>query len=165
MASVILLIGIPASGKSTLAYRLWQYLQNQGESGLIISPDQIRARLYGSADRQGVWTEIWQEVRREFVEAYDGERSVIYDATNARSPDRQEVINFVKSCGFKPITGIWLNSPLWICLARNQGRSHPVPEAVMLEMSKCLGQAPPHLREGFDRLMIQDEGAIDDSLL
>ncbi len=160
--TLILLIGIPGSGKSTLAFSLQRHF---GQQGVIISPDRLRAKLYGSSDRQGQWAEIWEEVKLEFAEAANSKQSVIYDATNTRSPDRALVINFAKSCGFKPINGIWLNSPLWICLARNQGRSCPVPEPVIIDMHKCLSQVPPNLNEGFDRLMIKDEGAIEDILL
>lgn len=78
MASVIILIGVPASGKSSLAEQMLRTTnQNSGQASSsltygqtqLISPDRIRASLYGSADMQGDWSEIWAQVQQEFANA------------------------------------------------------------------------------------------------
>jgi len=40
-----------------------------------------------------------------------------------------------------------------------------VPENIITEMYRCLIKRSPNLDEGFDRLMIKEEGSLDDSLL
>jgi predicted kinase len=146
MASVIILIGVPASGKSSLAEKML-YASSQNSSSLtygatqLISPDRIRASLYGSAATQGDWAEIWEQVQQSFANAAKSQQSVIY----------------AKAYGFKPITGIWLDVPLWICLSRNEVRDRVVPEDVVVEMYRTLSYNPPTLSEGFDRILFRDQ--------
>ncbi|MDX1976955.1 MAG: ATP-binding protein [Pseudanabaenaceae cyanobacterium bins.68] len=158
---VWMLIGLPASGKTTLARQLQrQYAQSQ-----IVSPDQIRRQLYGSARIQGNWTEIWQQVSLEFQQAHSHQLQVIYDATNCKAAYRQAVISLAKEQGFAQIIGLWLRSPLWICLMRNQKRTHPVPEEVVIAMHQDLVTQPPQLTEGFGSLLYpqvsQDQEWLD----
>jgi predicted kinase len=162
VAGAIILIGVPGSGKSTLVKELAkEFLRSQRSEPIIptqvVSPDQIRERLYGSASEQGQWREIWSQVQQEFAQAANSQHSLIYDATNYKLQDRQEVIALARSYGFKPITGLWLNVPLWICLNRNQARDRHVPEDIIVEMYRCLAFHPPTLQDGFDRLMYKEE--------
>ncbi|MEI6064983.1 MAG: AAA family ATPase [Pseudanabaena sp. ELA748] len=166
MASVIILIGVPASGKSSLAEQMLRASnqtadQNsrqitQGQTR-IISPDRIRASLYGSAATQGDWSEIWAQVHQEFTNAAKSQQSVIYDATNYKREYRKDVIALAKEYGFKPITGIWLDVPLWVCLSRNDLRDRVVPEDIVIEMYRTLAYSPPTLSEGFDRILFRDQ--------
>jgi predicted kinase len=166
MTSAIILIGVPASGKSTLAEQM-QRAANQnsisqtlgdtfGQTQLI-SPDRIRASLYGSAATQGDWAEIWAQVQQGFADASKSQQSVIYDATNYKRQYRQEAIALAKEYDFKPITGLWLNVPLWICLSRNDTRDRQVPDDIIIEMHRTLSYTPPTLSEGFDRILYRDE--------
>jgi len=166
MASVIILIGVPACGKSSLAEQMLRasnQTSHQNSSRLtygqtqLISPDRIRARLYGSDAIQGDWSEIWEQVQQEFTNAAKSQQSVIYDATNYQREYRKNIISLAKEHGFKPITGIWLNVPLWICLSRNETRDRVVPEDVVVDMYRTLSYSPPTLNEGFDRLLFSDQ--------
>jgi predicted kinase len=131
MASVIILIGVPASGKSNLAEQMLRTSSQNNRSltygqTQLISPDRIRAELYGSPANQGSWSEIWMQVQQEFANAAKSQQSVIYDATNYKREYRKNIIDLAKDHGFKPITGIWLDVPLWICLSRNDLRDRVV---------------------------------------
>jgi predicted kinase len=157
MAQLILMIGIPGSGKSSLAARL----QQTCPGCLLISTDQIRARLFGDEAIQGSWCLIWQEIRQQFNDAiahiqHDPESFALFDATNARRRNRRELIALARSIGFTQITGIWLDPPLEVCLERNQNRSRQVPEAVIQRMHRQLWSCPPRLREGIDQLFHYD---------
>jgi predicted kinase len=123
----------------------------------LINPDRIRASLYGSADKQGDWAEIWAQIQQEFANAAKLQQSVIYDATNYKREYRKNIIDLAKEHGFKPIIGIWLDVPLWICLSRNDIRDRVVPENVVVEMYRTLSYHPPRLDEGFDRILFRDE--------
>ncbi|CAN1212495.1 AAA family ATPase [Tumidithrix helvetica PCC 7403] len=157
MAGAILLIGVPGSGKSTLIKELLRSPRSETSPTQVISPDLIRESLYGSASEQGRWEEIWAQVQQEFTQAAKLQHSVIYDATNYKRQYRQEAIALARSHGFKPITGLWLNVPLWICLNRNQARDRQVPEDIIVEMYRCLTFNPPSLEDGFDHLMYKEE--------
>ena len=148
-----LLIGLPGSGKSTLAAQ-WMQAENRS----LISTDTIRAMLFGNEATQGEWGLVQREVRRQLQQAIDqiqqGKmREAIYDATNARRRNRRQAIALIRSLGFSPITGFWLDLPLSVCLERNRRRSRQVPEEVIYRMHRQLTDAPPRLEDGFDRLV------------
>ncbi len=154
MAKLILLIGLPGSGKSTLT----QQLLAQDPQLLLISTDAIRSQLFGDEALQGPWLLIWQEVQRQFRHAVGqilrmSAPAAIYDATNAQRRHRREVIVLARNAGFTQITGLWLDTPVWLCLARNRQRDRQVSEAVIFRMHRQLRDAPPTLQEGLDRLI------------
>jgi predicted kinase len=154
MASLILLIGIPGSGKSSLAAQL-----QQSQLGcLLISTDQIRARLFGDEAIQGAWWLIWQELEHQLRSAVEqiqvGQATLaIYDATNTRRRYRREIIALARAVGFTCMIGVWLDPPFELCRQRNQHRSRQVPEAILHRMYRQLWSCPPRLREGFDLLL------------
>jgi len=166
-SSLVILIGLPGSGKSTLA----RSLLTTDPNTLLISTDGIRSQLFGDESIQGSWLKIWLEVRRQFQEAVRqievGQASLaIYDATNAVRKQRRQAINLARKTGFSHITGLWINTPLSVCLERNQARSRQVPEAVILRMDRRLQGAPPAIAEGLDALRsVSLEGAPDPQLL
>jgi predicted kinase len=150
---LIIMIGLPGSGKSTLAGFLLQE-----EPRTLIATDAVRELLFGDEAIQGDWALVQREVGRQLRQALDriqqGQiHAAIYDATNARRRYRRQVIHQVRSLGFTHLTGLWLDTPLSVCLARNQSRSRQVPEEVILQMHRQLTDAPPALEEGFDRLL------------
>ncbi|MEH2113805.1 AAA family ATPase [Nostoc sp.] len=152
-SALILLIGLPGSGKSTLAKQLLAECPQMP----LISTDAIRGQLFGSQAIQGSWLLIWGEMQRQFQQALSTENRAIFDATNAQRQHRREVIALARDLGFTHITGIWVDTPVWLCLARNKRRSRQVPEEVILRMHRQLRDAPPRLEEGLDNLIRRSE--------
>lgn len=151
---LLLLIGLPGSGKSTLV----RELQRQCALRQVICPDAIRADLFGDANTQGPWLKVWQQVDRQFRQTVDQIAAGhvtegIYDATNAVRRQRRQVIVLARAAGFSEVWGIWLQTPLWLCLERNQQRHRQAPPSVILRMHRCLVGAPPALEDGFDQLI------------
>ncbi|MGD1937259.1 MAG: AAA family ATPase [Cyanophyceae cyanobacterium] len=150
---LVILMGIPGCGKSTIAHR-WQ----QQEPGrMVVSTDSIRAQLFGDAAIQGSWAAIWQEVGAQWRRGINGIRTgtlraVLYDATHANRRDRRRAIRAARQTGFTTVDGYWLNVPLEVCLARNARRSRQVPEPVVCRMHQQLQRNPPALSDGFDYL-------------
>ncbi|MBD2566754.1 AAA family ATPase [Anabaena lutea] len=146
---LLLLIGLPGSGKSTLATQLLAECPQMQ----LISTDAIRGQLFGSEATQGAWLLIWREIQRQFQQAISANQGVIFDATNAKRCDRRELITQARNFGFTHITGIWVKTPVWLCLARNQRRIRQVPEEIIFRMHRQLRDAPPSVEEGLDRLI------------
>lgn len=146
---LILLIGLPGSGKSTLADQLmaaWPTYR-------LVSTDAIRGQLFGDPAVQGDWRLVWNEVRLQFQSALLDQTTIIYDATNVKRANRQDVIKLGRELGFSTITGIWIRTRLQECLARNRSRDRQVPEEIILSMYRQLWGAPPSLSEGMDHLI------------
>lgn len=149
---LLLLIGLPGSGKSTLAAQL------QHDRRRVISTDAIRAQLFGHEEVQGPWIKVWREVEHQFrqtVEQIAAGQVIegVYDATNVVRRQRRQTIALARTCGFMDIWGIWLQTPLSLCLERNQQRDRQVPVPVLLQMHRRLVGAPPAVDEGLDQLI------------
>jgi predicted kinase len=149
MTQLFLLIGLPASGKSTLTKQLLAQCPQMS----LISTDAIRGQLFGCEAVQGPWLLIWLEIERQFQQAIATANTAIFDATNAQRRHRREVIALARESGFTQIRGIWVDTPVWLCLARNKRRSRQVPEEIILRMHRQLRDAPPSLEEGLDSLI------------
>jgi predicted kinase len=154
MARLIVLIGIPGSGKSSLAGQL------QPLGYRVISTDQIRAQLFGDPAIQGRWPLIWAEVERQLQTVVQTGLAV-YDATNTKRRGRRQLIRLARSLGFEQVIGFWLHPPLALCLERNQQRERQVPDSVIRRMERQLWSAPPKLAEGFDSLLYDRIGLPD----
>ncbi|MFB2936738.1 AAA family ATPase [Aerosakkonemataceae cyanobacterium BLCC-F154] len=154
MTKLILFIGLPGSGKSSLA----QKLITEPCQTLLISTDKIRGQLFGDEAIQGPWFLVWRELQKQLEQAaraiVQGKASLaIYDATNAARRQRKEAIALCQQTGFTHITGIWFQTPLWLCLSHNRHRQRQVPEEVIFRMYRQLRDAPPTLADGFDELI------------
>jgi predicted kinase len=149
MTKLILLIGLPGSGKSTLA----KQLLTECPQMRLISTDVIRGQLFGLETIQGPWLLIWREMERQLQQAITANQGVILDATHAQRKNRREVITLARDCGFSYIMGVWVKTPVWLCLARNQKRLRQVPEDIILRMHRQIRDAPPSLEEGIDELI------------
>jgi predicted kinase len=141
-----LLIGPPASGKTTLAGVLAELT-----GAVVLSTDRLRDELFGDAAVQGPWRDIQSLLhQRIFASLADG-IPVIVDATHARRPWR---LAFTQALAVPvPVEwiGWWLHTPLSNCLEWNQTRERLVPEPVIRQMAAALMDPNfgPQRSEGF----------------
>jgi predicted kinase len=151
MASLPLqfLIGCPGSGKSFLAEQLRQCL-SQYE---IIATDQIRLKLYGHEATQGLWSEVEKAVFAQIQQLQTTGYGIIYDATNAQFIYRQQFLAKLKDYGITQVNAWVLQTPLELCLNRNQRRSRQVPFEIIKAMDEQIQQQPPQLSEGFEQII------------
>jgi len=148
-APLVMLIGLPGSGKSTWAKRFIELRPDYK----LIATDDVRYQLYGDEAIQGDWLQVWQAILVQLKEAREAIAlgtltSVIYDATNARRRHRREFIQAVERLGYSPIHALWVDPPLAVCLRRNQSRARKVPTEVIKKMHRQLTDAPPTEEEG-----------------
>ena len=134
-----LLIGPPASGKTTLGRLLAPLLTAPGQPpALLLSTDVIRAELYGDAAVQGPWREIEARLHGRLREAVAAGVPVIVDATHARRPWRLAITQALALPAPVEWIGWWLFTPLATCLDWNRQRERLVPEPVIREMAAAL---------------------------
>ncbi len=148
----IVMIGITGSGKSTYIKKELSNVPNP----VIICPDDIRAELTGDAGDQSKNDEVWQLACQRAEQALQVGKVLIFNDTNAKKLDRVGLLEFLRSVmgleGF--IKGIWLKTPLDVCIERNAQRTRSVPQTSVERMYFALLSDPPRVYEGFDQLYV-----------
>ena len=137
------LIGTPASGKSTFAKNLQAVTDAE-----IVSTDGIRKELYGDESIQGDWLKIEATTIARIKAAIAEEKSVIYDATNAKRAWRMSMLMKLKDMDAEWM-GWWLKTDLGVCQKWNRGRKRNVPNWVIETYYDNLKKFPPQIAEGF----------------
>lgn len=128
MAKLIVMSGVPGSGKSTFARD-----NNWNGPIVILSTDNIRKTLTGDAgclDKDEiVWKYIYAVLAKPHVDA-----TYVVDATNLVSKRRKSYLQYKNN--FKTIELIYLYVDIETALARNASRDRHVPEKVIQDMSE-----------------------------
>jgi predicted kinase len=147
MTSAFVMVGAPGAGKSTYAVKL-----AKERNAVIISGDDVRAELFGSAEIQGNWFAIWDRIV-ELVEGYS-DRDIILDGTHYREDYRAEAVTMLRSYGYFNVEAVVVNPSLATCLARNfQRADRNVPDYVVKEMHEKLQRSLKGINsEDFDRV-------------
>lgn len=133
MARLIILVGLPGSGKSCYAegLALTPLLCNHGEEieTVIHSSDQIREELFGDANCQDnnqlVFETLHKRVKEDLRKGY----TVIYDATNVTRKSRRSVINLATKDDIVECHILW--APIQTCIRRDKDRDRSVGYSVI----------------------------------
>ena len=141
MMRIVVLVGLPGSGKST-------YLAQLGVTGL--SSDTIRGLLADDETDQSIHDRVFQTLRYLLRQRLAIGRPATYiDATNLTVEERRPYIGIGKSYGCD-VEAVFFDVPMEVCRARNARRQRVVPEEAMAKMVAKL--APPDIQEGFSRV-------------
>jgi predicted kinase len=143
-----ILIGLPGSGKTTLAHKIFQ----SAPYHQIVSTDQIRECLYGSPSIQGHWSTIEHHILTQIQQALQAQKTVIYDATNYNHHHRTDLLQKLSKLSSTQWIGLYLKTPLDQCKTRNSQRDRQVPENIIEIMDEYLRAFPPTLAEGFAKI-------------
>lgn len=140
--------GPQGAGKTTHAHKL-----AQTENAVIVSGDDIRSRLYGSAEIQGNWVDIHDRIEEEVADAAALGRSVVLDGTHWKRSYREEAVALLKSYGYDKIEAVVCNPSLATCMARNWSRERNVPDYVLKTTYEGFQkESKDILSEEFDRI-------------
>ena len=147
-----LLIGPPASGKTTTALALAPLIAGpDGQPSVVLSTDAIRAEVFGDAAVQGPWPSIQQRLHERLIGAVAVGMPVIVDATHAERPWRLAITQQLSLPRPVEWIGWWHFTPLSTCLRWNEKRERPVPTPVIRRMAASLADEAfgPGRAEGF----------------
>ena len=144
MTKFYMMVGLPASGKSTYAKLLAEEIE-----GIVVSSDGIREEWYGDENIQGDPSKIFREVGQRCVKSLKEGRSVVMDATNMNAKKRTNFLRQMPEC--KKVC-IVMAVPFDECLARDEVRSRHVGPAVMEKMRRNFQM--PYYNEGWDHIEI-----------
>lgn len=145
MSKLYLMIGLPGSGKTTIAKEL-ERLTN----ALYICPDDIRQEICGDANDQSKNSEVWETAYKRLELYLSHDDTVIFDDTNVTVERRAEVLSHTDSD--TECIAIFVNSPYHVCVERNNKRDRKVPEDVIKRMMNKLQK--PYKREGFESVVV-----------
>ncbi len=148
MTKVILGIGLPGSGKTTV---LKPFAKEY--SYTYICPDDIREEMTGDAADQSKNREVWNEAYARTSRALSEGKTIVFDATFVKGHERRDFISFVRKHGATKVQGVYAAVPLEIAGQRNRQRERVVPESTMQKMNIFLKDQPPVVEDGFDSIV------------
>ena len=142
---IVLLVGLPGSGKSTWV----QSKLTAGQSG-VLSSDALRELLADDPDNQNIHARVFRVLRDLLKHRLELKRPVTYvDATNLTPQERRPYIKLADLFDAE-IEAVFFDVPVGECIRRNRARGRIVPDEVILKMAERL--VAPDLTEGFSRV-------------
>lgn len=146
---LIILVGLPASGKS-----IWADQQKLP----TLSSDAVRLLLTGDITHQGVNRLVFRTLRYlAAARLQAGMPVTCIDSTALTEWERRCWVRFaqIHRCS---VEAVYFDVPLEECRRRNVRRDRVVPDAVLDLMAARL--RPPRVEEGFDRVTVVDAASF-----
>ena len=158
--TLILMCGIPASGKSTVAYNLSLHL----DKAPIVSMDGIREEWFGTRKCQDKGWEVYSQSLDDVIWYFSTYDIVIYDATNRSKKARKQIVEDIQTYIDCDVYCVFMNTPIDIALERNANRdeSIQVPLAVIHRMSATL-EPPTEEEKYFKEIYIIEPKVFDNN--
>lgn len=148
MSKFIMLVGLPASGKSTLAEKL-----SQLENAVILSSDKLREELFNNIHDQSDNTKIFDVMNSRAKELLNQGQNVIYDATNINRKRRIHLIKNEINADEKIV--YYMNVSMARCLYNDSQRERKVGYEVIDRMYRTM-QIPTKL-EGWGAVVFVND--------
>ena len=148
MRKLYVMIGIPGSGKSTIAKNIAKL-----NNCKVVSTDDIRKEINGSEECQANGQLIFDTAYERIGKFLDDDECVVFDATNTKSEYRSFIFRYYET----EYIAVFVDTPFGICLHRNDLRERKVPKDVINRM--YLQLETPELEEGFNKIYrIEENG-------
>lgn len=143
--TLIMMIGLPASGKTT-------YADKMVEQGYIsFSSDRLRIELLGDVSDMSHNRFIFHVLHTRLIKSLKEGKNCVYDATNISRTNRMNFLDSIKDvkCTKKCVA---FDVPVEVCMERNKKRDCQVPDEVYERMSMYFQL--PTKDEGWDEVEI-----------
>lgn len=147
-SKLIVMCGLSASGKSTIAKEL-----AIKHNACIVSSDSIREEICRDVADQSKNEEVFKIFHKRIREYLNKEQNVIADATNITMKSRRAIIENVRKLDVEKICYI-IPKKFKDCIRDNRNRKHPVPEEVIAAQRSKF--QIPFKEEGWEEIIIYD---------
>lgn len=138
-----ILVGLSASGKSTIATQI----ANENPNTVIVSSDAIREELTGNYEDQEHNEEVFKIFHNRIRKNLENKKNVIADATNLTMKSRRAILMKVNGLEVHKVCVI-IPKPFEQCKEDNLHREHPVPDFVLDKQIRKF--QIPFYEEGWD---------------
>jgi predicted kinase len=136
MHKLILVCGIPGSGKSTFAKSNFCD-ERVSPKYLYLSSDELRGKFGTGEEDQTVSGKVFSYMRSAARKSLSLGSNVVIDATNVNRKSRADFVKIGRETGAY-IIAYCFDTPLDECKRRNKSRSRVVPEFVLNNMAARL---------------------------
>lgn len=146
-SAFIMMIGLPGSGKSTVAKELAEI-----GNAKIFSSDEYRAKLLGDENDQSNNQIVFDTLYRDMLDCIlVSGQNVIFDATNITIKDRKRCLDKLSRYSINKIA-YFVNTPYETCILHDRDRSRSVGLDVI---NKFIAKFQfPQKFEGFDQIIM-----------
>ena len=143
MSKLIVMVGLPGSGKSYYANKL---LEEATNPTVILSSDNYRKKLFGDENDQThneqVFKTLYQDIRKYLISHVD----VIFDATNTSLKSRLRIMKEIEGIECDKEAYV-ICTPIEECIERDKNRERSVGEEVIWKFVRSF--QCPQTYEGF----------------
>lgn len=147
LPKLIIMVGLPGSGKSTRAEEL-----ATTENCTVLSSDSIRKELSGSEQDQNQNDKVFKLLYQRMNELLSRGESVIIDATNTTMKSRKRILSECKFPCYKEVQLV--ATPTDQCIERDAARDRSVGKEVIDKFEQSF-QCPQYF-EGFDSIICEE---------
>lgn len=147
MGRFMIMVGLPASGKSSTAIK-----KAKEFNARIFSSDDYREKLLGNADDQSNNEVVFKALYNDMEAACKNHEDIIYDATNVTLKARKIALEMAKKYSYENIDAIVMATPIDLCVKRDLGRDRKVGKEVIYKFLYKFQM--PHYFEGFNNIEV-----------
>lgn len=145
---IVVLIGLPGSGKSTWAARYGH---------AVLSSDDIRGWLSDDPTNQNIHRRVFSTLRYILRHRLELGRPLTFiDSTSLTRRERRPYIKMGELYDCE-VEAVFFDAPVELCQQRNRSRRRVVPEAAIEDMARRLSW--PSVAEGFSRVTVVRPGS------
>jgi len=145
---LIVLSGIPGSGKSTYAKN---YVATHSDT-YIVASDALRFELFGRVDDFSQEEKVWDIFERLIIEKAKTHATIIADSSATTNVRRLRWAKLFRE-NFDAIELVYFDIPFEVCLERNEKRHMTIPYDDMVTMKNAFEIPSDEVIKAYDKIV------------